>query len=192
MNNKREDYIAWDTYFFLLAFMASQRSKDPNTRNGACIICPSSLSPIALGYNGFPRGCNDDSFPWRNDSKEKYENKYPYVEHAERNAIFNAARKGISTEHSILYLYSEKQYYPCDDCAKAIIQSGISEVRMLLASGCTNDKWDAHGTKKMFNASGVKSHISKKKFRKKFFEETQSVINSLNDFSFQVLNSTKE
>jgi len=156
MTGKREEYISWDSYFLGLAALASFRSKDPSTQNGACIIDPILLSPLSLGYNGFPRGCSDDSFPWARDGEKKEDTKYPYVEHSERNAIFNAARRGISLEGSVLYLYSEKGYYPCDECARAIIQSGIKEVRMGWAMEEGTDKYSWEATKKMFEEAGVK------------------------------------
>lgn len=156
---KRKDYISWDSYFFMLAFVASLRSKDPSTRNGACIISPQSLSPIAMGYNGLPRGCNDEEFPWANNKDNIYENKYPYVEHAERNAIFNAARNGISTDGCTLYLFSEKGYLPCEDCARAIIQSGIKNVKVLFVSEEVSEKWKGTGSIKMFQHSNVNLEI---------------------------------
>lgn len=162
MSAKRNDYISWDSYFFMLAFTASLRSKDPSTRNGACIVCPKSLSPISMGYNGLPRGCNDDEFPWSNDKECFYENKYPYVEHAERNAIFNAARNGISTEGCTLYLFSEKGYLPCEECARAIIQSGIKNVKVLFVAKEVCDKWRGTGSLKMFEHSKVNLELCQK------------------------------
>jgi dCMP deaminase len=126
--NKKENYIDWDTYFFMLAISASLRSKDPSTINGAVIVDPISKVPISIGYNGFPRGLDDDKFTWSSTGSP---NKYDYVEHAERNAIYNAARQGVSTNNTHLYLYSEKGYYPCKECTNAIIQSGITKVFML-------------------------------------------------------------
>ena len=113
MTAKRKEYICWESYFLGLAALASFRSKDPNTQNGACIVDSISLSPLSIGYNGFPRGCSDDEFPWGRESKVKSETKYPYVEHAERNAIFNAARnKGSLKSPStlLIYLIQEKAW----------------------------------------------------------------------------------
>ena len=152
---KRSDYISWDTYFFMLAFTAAQRSKDPSTVNGACIVDPVLLSPISLGYNGFPRGCNDDLFPWDNIKPDPYDNKYVYVEHAERNAIFNAARRGVSTDGSIIYIYSARGLWPCSDCTKAIIQSGIIEVKMMFTDDNPDGRWDFRASKRMLEAAGV-------------------------------------
>ena len=114
MSDKREEYISWDGYFLGLAALASFRSKDPSTQNGACVVDPDSLSILAMGYNGFPRGCSDDEFPWARSGESKGQTKYPFVEHSERNAIFNAARKGVELEGSHIYIYSEKGYYPCN------------------------------------------------------------------------------
>lgn len=159
MTNKREEYIAWDSYFLGLAAIASFRSKDPSTQNGACIVDPVSRSPLAMGYNGFPRGCEDDEFPWGRDAEDKADTKYPYVEHAERNAIYNAARKGISLDGSILYLYSEKGYYPCDECARAIIQSGIKRVVMGWAIDSETDRYSWDATLRMFEAADIKIDV---------------------------------
>ena len=159
MSEKREEYISWDAYFLGLAAMASFRSKDPSTQNGACVVDPDSLSPLSLGYNGFPRGCSDDDFPWGRDSDKPEETKYPYVEHAERNAIFNAARKGISLDGSIMYIYSEKGYYPCDECARAIIQSGITRVIMGWAIDGETDKYSWGATQRMFKEAGVTVNV---------------------------------
>jgi len=169
MNKKREEYISWDSYFMGLAAVASFRSKDPSTQNGACIVDPISKSPISLGYNGFVRTnnsgvegiveANDEIFPWTRDAKEEYNCKYPFVVHAESNSIYNAARKGISLDGAVMYLYSEKGYYPCSSCAQAIIQSGIKEVIMAYAIKTNTDKYDWTPTKKMFNAAGIRLTI---------------------------------
>jgi dCMP deaminase len=157
--DKRQKYISWDGYFMGMAAIASFRSKDPNTQNGAYIVDPVTLIPLSVGYNGFPRGCSDDSFPWVRDGDKEYETKYPYSEHSERNAIYNAARKGISLEGSVIYLYSERGYYPCSDCARAIIQSGIKEVIMAFCIKDNTDKYDWTATKKMFEASKIKIRV---------------------------------
>jgi len=157
--DKRQDYISWDGYFMGIAALASFRSKDPNTQNGACIIDSATLIPLAIGYNGFPRGCPDDEFSWARTAEKEYDTKYPYSEHSERNAIFNAARKGISLEGSIMFLYSEKGYYPCSECARAIIQAGIKEVVMAFAITGNTDKYDWTATTRMFNASGIQITI---------------------------------
>ena len=143
---KRNDYISWDEYFMGVAILASQRSKDPSTQVGACII-DEDKRILSTGYNGFPQGCSDDEFPWNRDENEG-ETKYQYVVHAELNAILNASGKKLSG--AILYV----GLFPCNECAKAIIQSGIKEVVYL------SDKY--HGTpsmtasRKMLDAAGIK------------------------------------
>lgn len=166
MSSKRKSYIGWDSYFMGLAAVASFRSKDPNTQNGACIV--QDDSPVSLGYNGFPRGCSDDDYPWERESedKDKYKTKYPYVEHAERNAIYNAARRGIKTSGAVIFIYSEKGYYPCDECARAIIQSGINKVVMAFGINANTDKYDWRATKRMFRSSNVKVVIMGKQLSK--------------------------
>jgi len=158
---KREEYISWEGYFMGLAAMASFRSKDPSTQNGSCVIDPDSKTILAMGYNGFPRGCSDDEFPWDRggDGIPKGKTKYPYVEHSERNAIYNAARKGISLDGAVIYNYSEKGYYPCDECARAIIQSDIKEVVMGWAMEGNTDVYSWAETLKMFKASGVRVDV---------------------------------
>ena len=111
---KRKDYISWDEYFMGIALLAAHRSKDPNTQVGACIVSPENII-ISTGYNGMPKGCSDDEYPW---DREGGETKYPYVVHAELNAILNA--NGRDLRGSKLYV----ALFPCNECAKAIIQSG--------------------------------------------------------------------
>lgn len=115
---KREDYISWDEYFMGIAMLAAKRSKDPNTQVGACIVSQDNII-ISTGYNGMPKGCSDDEYPWARDGEQT---KYPYVVHAELNAVLNA--NGRDLRGSKLYV----ALFPCNECAKAIIQSGISEV----------------------------------------------------------------
>ena len=141
---KRLDYISWDEYFMGVAKLAACRSKDPNTQVGACIVSPENII-ISTGYNGMPKGCSDDEFPWARDGEET---KYPYVVHAELNAILNA--NGRDLRNSRVYV----ALFPCNECAKAIIQSGVKEVVYL------SDKYaDTPGTqasKRMLAAAGVK------------------------------------
>ena len=141
---KRADYINWDEYFMGIAMLAARRSKDPNTQVGACIVSDDTII-ISTGYNGMPKGCSDDVFPWE---REGAETKDPYVVHAELNAILNAS--GRDLRGSRLYV----ALFPCNECAKAIIQSGVKEVLYL------SDKYaDTMGTlasKRMLDAAGVK------------------------------------
>ena len=115
---KRTDYISWDEYFMGVALLAARRSKDPNTQVGACIVSPDNII-LSTGYNGLPCSCSDDVFPWE---REGAETKYPYVVHAELNAILNAGGRVLRGARLYVALF------PCNECAKAIIQSGIREI----------------------------------------------------------------
>lgn len=116
---KRQDYISWDTYFMGIAQLSSKRSKDPKTQVGACIVSPDNKI-VGIGYNGFPKGISDDIFPWK-DQGDFLETKYPYVVHAEANAILNASQ---NLEDCKLFV----TLFPCNECTKLIIQSGIKEL----------------------------------------------------------------
>ncbi len=119
-NTKRTDYISWDEYFMSVAVLSSLRSKDPNTRVGACIV-NADKKIVGTGYNGFPIGCSDDDLPWGREG-DHLDTKYPYVCHAELNAILNSISRDL--RGCTLYVVM----FPCNECAKAIIQSGIKEV----------------------------------------------------------------
>jgi len=144
---KRTDYINWDEYFMGIAMLAARRSKDPNTQVGACIVSQDNII-ISTGYNGMPKGCSDDEFPWDRKGENEAATKYPYVVHAELNAILNASGRDLRGSRIYVALF------PCNECAKAIIQSGIKEVIYL------SDKY--HDTmlnlvsKRMLSAAGVK------------------------------------
>lgn len=141
---KREDYIQWDEYFMGVALLSAQRSKDPATQVGACIVNDRKRI-VGIGYNGFPRGVEDDQFPWEKKS-EWLNSKYPYVVHAEPNAILNST---VSLENSTLYV----TLFPCNECAKLIIQSGIKEVVFLIDKYHERDMFIA--SRRMFDSSGV-------------------------------------
>ncbi len=141
---KRTDYINWDEYFMGVAMLAAKRSKDPNTQVGACIVSADNII-ISTGYNGMPKGCSDDEFPWDRTGEET---KYPYVVHAELNAILNA--NGRDLRGSRVYV----ALFPCNECAKAIIQSGVSEV-VYLSDKYAGTPMNA-ASKRMLNAAGVK------------------------------------
>ena len=117
--SKRKDYIDWDEYFMGIAILSSKRSKDPGTQVGACIVSPDKRI-VGVGYNGLPAGCNDDDFPWDRD-KDLLNSKYAYVCHAELNAILNSTK---NLKDCTIYV----DLFPCNECAKSIIQSGIKEV----------------------------------------------------------------
>ena len=146
MSDKREGYISWDDYFMGVALLAAERSKDPSTQVGACIV-DADKTILSTGYNGFPKGCSDDEFPWNRDAAAG-ETKYPFVVHAELNAILNA--QGTSVVDSRLYV----SLFPCNECAKAIIQSGIKEVVYLSDKYANTDGTLA--SKRMLRAAGVK------------------------------------
>ena len=147
MSEKREGYISWDEYFMGVAKLAGMRSKDPNTQVGACIVSDDNKI-LSIGYNGLPRGCSDDEFPWNRDNEDPYQNKYFYTTHSELNAILNY--RGGSLEGAKLYV----TLFPCNECAKAIIQTGIrtvvyeSDKYALTPSTCAS--------KRMFDAAGVR------------------------------------
>lgn len=112
---ERKDHISWDEYFMGIAFLSAMRSKDPNTQVGCCIVSPTNRI-LSVGYNGFPNGIPDEEFPW---CREGEDNKYLYTAHSELNAILNY--RGGSLEGATLYV----TLFPCNECAKAIIQAGI-------------------------------------------------------------------
>ena len=141
---KRQDYISWDEYFMGVAMLAALRSKDPSTQVGACIVSPDNII-ISTGYNGMPKGCNDDEFPWDRTGEDT---KYPYVVHAELNAILNA--NGRNLRGSRIYV----ALFPCNECAKAIIQSGIREIYYL--SDKYADTPTTKASKRMLDAAGVR------------------------------------
>ena len=150
---KRSDYISWDDYFMGVALLAGKRSKDPSTQVGACIVSSNSDTEysnnmiLSVGYNGLPLGCSDDEFPWDRNG-EFLNTKYPFVVHAELNAILNA--RGKSLVGSRIYV----ALFPCNECCKAIIQSGIREVVYLSDKYADTDV--VRASKKMFECAGVK------------------------------------
>ena len=142
---KRKDYISWDEYFMGVSLLSGMRSKDPNTQVGACIVSEDNKI-LSMGYNGFPIGCSDEDFPWEREG-EMTETKYAYVTHSELNAILNY--RGGSLKGAKLYV----SLFPCNECAKAIIQCGIKTVIY------DDDKYaNTPGNicaRKMFDAAGV-------------------------------------
>lgn len=144
MTTKRSDYISWDEYFMGVAMLSAFRSKDPNTQVGCCIV-NSQKKIVGVGYNGLPTGVDDDELPWGREG-EWLETKYPYVCHAELNAILNST----SDLHGC-HLYVS--LFPCNECAKAIIQSGIKEVVYLSDKYETADNTLA--SKRLFHSAGI-------------------------------------
>lgn len=146
MSNKRLDYIGWDEYFMGVAQLAAKRSKDPSTQVGACIVSPDNKI-LSIGYNGFPTGCSDDDFPWEKTDTSPDHNKYLYSTHSELNAILNY--RGGSLEGTKLYV----TLFPCNECAKAIIQSGIKTLIFDSDKYAGSDSVVA--SKRMLDAAGV-------------------------------------
>lgn len=143
---KRNNYIDWHTYFMGVAMLASKRSKDPSTQVGACIVNKDNVI-VGVGYNGMPRGCSDDEMPWERSAESVLDTKYPFVCHAELNALLNsntASLKGCT-------LYAT--LFPCNECAKAIIQSGITHV--VYYEDKYSDTDSVKASKLLFKSSGV-------------------------------------
>ena len=142
---KRADYISWDEYFMGVALLSAQRSKDPNTQVGACIVNDKNKI-VGAGYNGLPIGCSDDEFSWSKEG-DFMDTKYPFVCHAELNAILNNI--GMDLKGCTIYT----ALFPCNECTKAIIQSGISTVVYL------SDKYEqtdsARASKLMLDKAGI-------------------------------------
>ena len=144
--SKRSNYISWDEYFMGIALLSGERSKDPNSQVGACIVSPDNKI-LSIGYNGFPIGCSDDEIPWDREG-DFVDTKYPYVCHSELNAILNYT--GSTLKQSRIYV----TLFPCNECAKAIIQSGIKEV--IYMSDKYKDTDSVKVSKKMLDMAGVK------------------------------------
>jgi len=153
--SKREDYISWDEYFMGVALLSGKRSKDPSTQVGACIVNPQNKI-VGVGYNGLPIGCNDDEFPWQKQGGF-LETKYPYVCHAELNAILNNI--GISLQGCKIYT----ALFPCNECTKAIIQAGISEVIYLSDKYADENSFVA--SRKMLEKAGVRIRMVETRVR---------------------------
>ena len=164
MSEKRKGYITWDEYFMGVAKLSAMRSKDPSTQVGACIVSEDNKI-LSMGYNGFPKGCSDDEFPWGKGDPDDYNDKYLYVTHSELkddpynakyfysthgelNAILNY--RGGSLEGSKLYV----TLFPCNECAKAIIQAGIRTI--IYESDKYADTPATRASKRMLNAAGVR------------------------------------
>lgn len=144
--SKRKDYITWDEYFMGIALLSAERSKDPNSQVGACIVSPDNKI-LSIGYNGFPIGCSDEELPWDREGKF-LDTKYPFVCHGELNAILNYT--GTTLKGSKIYV----GLFPCNECTKAIIQSGIKEIIYLQDKYADTDSVKA--SKKMLEMSGIK------------------------------------
>ncbi len=148
LGKKRKDYLSWDEFFMGIAKLSAGRSKDPNTQVGACIVSKENRI-LSIGYNGTPNHFNDDNFPWNREGKTKNETKYPYVCHAELNAILNYSGSRKDLVGSKIYV----DLFPCNECAKAIIQSGISEVVYLSDKYIGTEENEA--SKLLFDQCGI-------------------------------------
>ena len=160
MSDKRTDYISWDEYFMGVAGLSAMRSKDPHTQVGCCIVSEDHKI-LSMGYNGLPRGCSDDDFPWKREGPP-LENKYFYTTHSELNAILNY--RGGSLEGATLYV----TLFPCNECAKAISQAGIAEIVY------DDDKYEKEpstiASKRMLAAAGVRTRRYQRTGRKLIVE----------------------
>ena len=144
---KRKDYLEWDEYFMAIAKLSAMRSKDPSTQVGACIVSNDNRI-LSIGYNGAPNGFSDEKFPWGRDWKN-LDTKYPYVCHAELNAILNYRGSKKDLEDARIYV----DLFPCNECAKIIIQSGIKEVIYLSDKYANSENNIA--SRKLFDECGV-------------------------------------
>ncbi|XP_030458037.2 uncharacterized protein LOC115678754 isoform X1 [Syzygium oleosum] len=149
--SKRQGYLSWDDYFMAIAFLSAERSKDPNRQVGACLVSQNGII-LGIGYNGFPRGCSDDKLPWAKKSKsgDPLDTKYPYVCHAEVNAILNTNHASAAGQK--LYV----TMFPCNECAKIIIQSGVSEVIYFVEKRLNNSEVEYIASHKLLSMAGVR------------------------------------
>lgn len=148
INKQRKEYLNWDQYFMGVAKLSALRSKDPSTQVGACIVGDDNRI-LSIGYNGTPNGFGDENFPWDREGMP-LDTKYLYVCHAEMNAIINYRGSRKELENAKIYV----DLFPCNECAKIIIQSGIKEVIYLSDKYATKDSFIA--SKRLFDTCGVK------------------------------------
>lgn len=159
LGHKRKDYVTWDEFFMGVAVMASKRSKDPSTAVGACIVNTDNRI-LSMGYNGAPNGISDDEFPWNRSGASENETKYPYVCHAEFNAILNYNGPKKDFEGSRIYV----NLFPCNECAKMLIQIGIKEVIYLSDKYVGTEGNEA--SKYLLDACGVRYHPLESTYQK--------------------------
>lgn len=148
INKQRKGNLSWDEYFMGIAKLSSMRSKDPNTQVGACIVGNDNRI-LSIGYNGCPNGFDDDEFPWDREGKP-LDTKYLYVCHAEMNSVLNYRGNRKELESARIYV----DLFPCNECAKIIIQAGIKEVIYLSDKYANTDGTIA--SKRLFDKCGVK------------------------------------
>ncbi len=145
MTEKRNNYLSWDECFMQMANVIAQRSKDSSTQAGAVIVNQNNIV-VGLGYNGFPRGCSDEKLPWEREGNF-LNTKYAYVVHSEENAVYNANKP---TEGCKIYT----TLFPCNECTKTLIQSGIKEIIYASDKYHDQDSWVA--SRKMLDLAGIK------------------------------------
>lgn len=146
----KQGVITLEKYFMDIAKLTAKRSSDPNTQVGACLV-NKSQQIIGLGYNDMPKGCPEDAFPWSRDNDNPLETKYPYIVHAEANAILNAQGKKGDTLYTTLF--------PCHECAKLIIQAGIKKV--VYDEDKYHDQWQWIASRKLLQTAGISyDHIT--------------------------------
>lgn len=148
MLGPRKDFLSWDELWMATAELISKRSKDPNTQCGAVIVDKNNHI-VGVGYNGFPRGCNSNKFPWDREG-DFLDTKYPYVCHAEANAIDNSDRHRL--EGSTMYA----NLFPCNECAKRIVQNGITTVIYL--SDQYHDLPETEVARRLFDLADIDTH----------------------------------
>lgn len=142
IEKKRTDYIGWEEYFMGIAKLTSLRSKDPRKQVGCCIVRDHKI--LSVGYNGFPNNCSDDEYPWNSANTNPLEVKDFYVVHAELNAILNS---NFDLKDSTVYT----TLFPCNECAKALIQVGVKEVIFLE----DKDSIKTQAAKRMFKTANI-------------------------------------
>ena len=147
---KNQNYLSWDQYFMGIAMLSSMRSKDPNTSVGACIVGTDNKI-LSVGYNGMPHGCSDDEYPWERDGENPLDTKYLFVCHAELNALLNYT--GTNLKGSRIYT----TLFPCNECTKALIQSGIREV--IYMEDKYQDTPSVIASKRMMKSAGISYRV---------------------------------
>ena len=160
MQQARNNYISWDECFMRKAHVIAERSKDPSTQAGAVVVNQHNVV-VGLGYNGFPRGIETDAFSWEREG-EFLDTKYPYVCHAEENAVYNANN---TTQDCKIYC----TLFPCNECAKTMIQNGIKEV--IYESDKYRDVNPFIASRRLFGAAGIT-------YRQYVCEQTQKLSNN--------------
>ena len=150
-----KDRITWEEYFMSLALLSAKRSKDPSTQVGACIVDDDN-KVVSIGYNGMPRGIKDEDLSW--NKGEDLDSKYLYVCHAEFNAILNT-RNGSALNGCTLYV----TLFPCNECAKAIVQTGIKKIIYL--SNKYENSLETRASKKILTLAGVQIEEYKGRFK---------------------------